>query len=199
LSCLPSLRPRAASDTLPSLYAWTFTDTPAGGSSGVNVALARRAYGFDNGGAAWVIPANDNQVCIVAENAQAVQMNAEPGPQPHTRVPGASDDVSCEAAASIATGWPLAFGSSPETPGEVFTAGLVPDGVSQITIGTLAGASVTFAAHDNVWFGDLPGVPDSESFTAPSGSVNDTWAAIPLPTVSSACRALQAEHRGGVC
>ena len=43
-------RPAAGSDALPAYYVQVLTNTPAGGSEGVNVTLARRAYGFPDGG-----------------------------------------------------------------------------------------------------------------------------------------------------
>jgi hypothetical protein len=49
-------RPVTSSDALPSLFAQTFADAPIGGAQGVNVSLARRAVGFGDGSAAWVIP-----------------------------------------------------------------------------------------------------------------------------------------------
>jgi hypothetical protein len=113
---------------------------------------------------------------------------------------GQEDDVSCEADSSIATGWPLSYGASGDDPGKIFTAGIAPDGVTQITVGSLGGATTTFPVDDNVWMDALPGVPDSETFTGPNGPVTRSWPASPLPTqVPAACQALHAEHRGGVC
>jgi hypothetical protein len=180
------------------------TNTPAGGSEGVNVSLARRAYGFPDGEAAWVMPANDGLVCLVAADAQAVQEITEPASAPPTHVPGANDVTTCQAAATINTGWPLSYGHVVGDPaGENFTGGIVPDGVSQITIGVAGGPTTSFAVHDNVWMGYVPGAPDSESFfSGPTGPVTNTWTAGVNPAQTqapAACAKLAREHRGGVC
>ncbi|HEY1775289.1 MAG TPA: hypothetical protein VGG41_03930 [Solirubrobacteraceae bacterium] len=192
-------RPRVASDALPAYYAQTFTSTPAGGSEGVNVSLSRRAYGFPDGAEAWVVPGNNGTICLVAANPETIQNLAESGPQPHPRVPGQTDDVSCEPDATITTGWPLSYAYSSDNPGKFFTAGIVPDGVTQITIGSLGGNTTTFPVYDNVWMGDLPGVPDSETFSGPNGPVTQSWPATPPTPLPAACQAHQAEHRGGPC
>ena len=171
-------RPVAAADALPAYWVQVLTNTPAGGAQGVNVSLARRAYGFPGGEAAWVMPANDGVVCLVAANAQALQEVSELASGPPTHVAGADDVTTCQAAATINTGWPLSYGFGPgDPPGENFTGGIVPYGVSQIRIGVVGGATATFAVYDNVWMGYVPGEPDSETFTGPNGSVHDTWAA----------------------
>jgi hypothetical protein len=190
--------PGATADALPPYYVHTFTDSPAA-ANGVNVSLSRRAYGFSSG-AAWVVPANGGVICLVADNAAALTMNMEPENNgtaaPSYRPPGVEGDVSCQAVSTVATGWPLSYGFSSDHPGTTFTAGIVPDGVSQITIGVLDGTATTFAVHDNVWMGEIPGVPDSETFTGPNGPVNDTWAAAPAP-VPTGCKPPPAH--GGVC
>jgi len=171
-------RPVAATDALPAYWVQVLTNTPAGGAQGVNVSLARRAYGFRGGEVAWVMPANAGVVCLVAANAQALQEVSEPASGPHTHVAGANDVTTCQADSTINTGWPLSYGYGPgDPPGENFTGGIVPDGVSQITIGVVGGATTTFPVYDNVWMGYVPGAPDSESFTGPTGPVSKTWAA----------------------
>jgi hypothetical protein len=135
----------------------------------VNASLARRAQGFTSG-AAWVIPANDDIVCLVAENAQALEMNSEPGWSPSTpvtRVPGASGVTSCTPMAAIYNDWSAGYAGGRDTPGESFTGGIVPDGVSQVTVETTGGSTVTFTVHENVWMGDVPGAPTSVNYTAP--------------------------------
>jgi hypothetical protein len=191
--------PGAAADALPPYYVHAFTDSPAA-ANGVNVSLSRRAYGFSSG-AAWVVPANGGVICLVADNAAALQMNLEPGDNgtapPAYRPPDVEDDVSCQSVSSVATGWPLSYGFSRDQPGMTFTAGIVPDGVTQITIGVLGGPPTTLAVHDNVWMGEIPGVPDSETFTGPHGQVNDAWAANPPPTLPARCKPAPAHE--GVC
>jgi hypothetical protein len=168
-------QPAAASDALPAYYVQVLTNTPAGGSEGANVTLARRAYGLPDGEAAWAIPANDGLICLVAADAQALQQASEPASAPPIHIAGAADAVTCQADTTITTGWPLTYGhGSGDPPGEDFTAGIVPNGVFQITIRVAGGTTTTFPVHDNVWMGYIPGAPDSESFTGPNGPVTGT-------------------------
>jgi hypothetical protein len=168
-------RQQAASDALDSYDSHALADSPTGGGDGVNVSLARRAQGFTSG-AAWVIPANDGNICLVSENAQAVQMTSEPRPWDHEiRVPGANGVTDCEPASQVNTGWPLAYGSSGDGPaGTDFTAGIVPDGVSHVTVTVADGDSLSLPVHENVWMGEVPGTPTSVTFTGPNGPVTSS-------------------------
>jgi hypothetical protein len=179
-------RPHVASDALDPYDSWTLTDSPAGGAQGVNVSLSRRAQGFTSG-AAWVIPANDDIVCLVAENAQALQMNSEPGWSPSTpvaRVPGASGVTSCTPVSAIYNDWSAGYASGRDTPGESFTGGIVPDGVSQVTVQTTGGTTVTLPVHENVWMGDVPGAPTSVNYNVPIAPAT-TGTTTPPGTTSS--------------
>jgi hypothetical protein len=196
-------QPASANDALPAYYAQVLTNTPLGGAEGVNVSLARRADGLPDGEAAWVMPANDGLICLVAANAQALQQASEPASVPPVHIAGAADAVTCQSDTTVTTGWPLGYGHGlGDPPGENFTGGIVPNGVSQITIGVAGGATTTFPVYDNVWMGYVPGAPASESFTSPSGPVTTTWAPGPNPANEqqpAACKKLLREHRGGVC
>jgi hypothetical protein len=166
-------RPRVASDALDAYTSQFFTNSPAA-AQGVNVALSRRAQGITNG-AAWVIPGNSGTICLNAENAQAVQMNTEPGPwQQHTRVYGASGVTACTTAAAINAGWFAGYASGSDTPGVDYTGGIVPDGVTQVSVGLADGSTITMPVHENVWMGDVPGTPTSVSFNGPNGPVTGT-------------------------
>ena len=163
-------RPRVAADALPPYYSMVLPNSPTGGGDGVNIALSRRAYGFSNGAAAWVIPGNDDTVCLVAANAQAVEQADETGPLTH--ISGAADSVNCEPLAIVDSGWPLSYSVGPgDTPGLFFTASIVPNGVQHVTVGTSSGQSVSLPVHDNVWLGNVAGVPDTETFNGPDGPV----------------------------
>ncbi len=164
-------RPVTSSDALPSLFAQTFADAPIGGAQGVNVSLARRAVGFGDGSAAWVIPGNAGTICLVAANGPAMQEASQVQPSV-THVPGADSDVQCEAVTSIDAGWPIGYGTGQgDQAGTVFTAGIVPDGVATVTVTSSGGATTTLPVHDNVWMGQVPGVPQQETFVGPTGPV----------------------------
>jgi hypothetical protein len=193
-------RPRVAEDALPPYYSMVLPNSPTGGGDGVNVALSRRAYGFSDGAAAWVIPGNDGTVCLVAANAQAVEQADETGTPTH--ISGAEDSVNCETLATVDSGWPLSYGGGPgDTPGVFFTAGIVPNGVAQVTVGTSSGQSVSLPVHDNIWLGDVTGVPETETFNGPNGPVTSGGGtnAAPPTELPAACKRLEDKHRGGVC
>jgi len=195
-------RPRVAADALPPYYARALPNSPTGGGDGVNIALSHRAYGFNDGAAAWVIPGNNGTVCMVAANAQAIEQSNETGTPTH--IPGADDSVNCESLAVVDSGWPLSYGFGlGDTPGVYLSAGIVPNGVNQVTIGTSTGQSVALPVHDNVWLGYVTGVQQTLTFTGPNGTVtNGGPAPAPPPQVkrvATACKRLQAEHRGGIC
>jgi hypothetical protein len=150
-------RPVTPSDALDAFDSQVLTNSPAAGY-GANPALARRVHGFTNG-AAWIVPANDGDICLIAENAQALAMNSEPGPwQHHTRVPGANGASNCTSASAVTTGWLAEYGYTRETPGMAFTAGLVPDDVTQVTV-TSASGTATLPIHENVNMGEVPDAP----------------------------------------
>lgn len=166
---LPILsRPRVASDALDPYDSQVFTNSPAA-SNGVNVSLSRRVQGFTSG-AAWVVPGNAGTVCLVAENAQALAMNSEPGPwMQHTRVAGANGATGCTTDSAISAGWSAGYGGTSQTPGMTFTAGFVPDGVTQVSVTVSGGTTVSLPAYENVYMGELPGAPSTVTFTGPNG------------------------------
>lgn len=166
-------RPRVASDALDAYDSQVFTNSPAA-SNGVNVDLARRAQGVE-GGAAWVLPGNAGNICLVAENEPAVQMNSEQGPwQQHTRVSGANGVTSCTTIGAIDAGWLAGYGYSSETPGVDYTGGIVPDGVSEVIVTIADGRRMTEPVHENTWMGSLPGAPVSVSFAGSTGSTGSS-------------------------
>lgn len=182
-------RAQVASDALDSYDSHALAASPTGGGDGANVSLARRAQGFTSG-AAWVIPANDGNICLITENAQAVEMTSEPRPWDHEiRIPGANGVTDCEPASQVNTGWPLAYGSTADGPARMdFTAGIVPDGVSQVSVTVADGDSLTLPVHENVWMGQVPGTPVSATFNGPNGLVtsNGSGAGLPISATTGA-------------
>ena len=163
-------RPRVASDALYPYDSQVFTNSPAGGAAGVTVSLSRRVQGLTSG-AAWVIPANDGVICLVAENAQGLAQDEEPGPLPATHVPGASGVTYCAPASQVNTGWNVTYANTSNIPGWDYTAGIVPDRVSQVTVTAADGTTMSLPVHDNVWMGAVPGTPVSVTFNGPNGPV----------------------------
>jgi hypothetical protein len=166
-------RPRVASDALYPYDSQVLTDTPAGGAEGVNVSLSRRVQGLTSG-AAWVIPANNGVICLVADNAQALAQDKELGPLPSTHVPGAAGITYCAPASEVNTGWDLTYANTSNIPGSDYTAGIVPDGVSQVTVTVADGETASLPVHENVWMGAVPGTPVSVTFNGPDGPVTSS-------------------------
>jgi hypothetical protein len=175
-------RPRVASDAVPPAEAQPLIDSPGLGGEGVNLALARRVLGFGSG-AAWVIPGNDGTICLIAANAQAFITFSEPhtANSPPTRVAGAIGTAACRTAAVInRSGWWAAYGGTADTPGMLFTAGIVPDGVTSVTVNLVGGAKIPLPVHNNVFMGEIhalvssvagkgTGSPLSVTYDGPNG------------------------------
>ncbi|MGH2884970.1 MAG: hypothetical protein ACRDPA_20085, partial [Solirubrobacteraceae bacterium] len=107
-------RPRVASDALPPGDT-TLTNSPAA-SNGANPDLSRRAQGIIDGNA-WVIP-GDGMICLLFD------------------APGAGGGT-CQTDSSVSD-WPPVTSGSARAPGMTTVAGLVPDGVPQVTL-TISG------------------------------------------------------------
>ena len=156
-------QPRVAADAVMAEETQPLTNSPGFASDGVNPNLSRRAQGFDSG-AAWVIPGNDGTICLIADNAQQLTMASEPQTpdSPPTRVPGANGFGSCATAAVInRRGWWAGTGGTAETPGMLFTAGIVPDGVTSVTVHLVGGTTIPLPVHDNVIMGEIHAVESS--------------------------------------
>jgi len=167
-------RPRVASDALLPADAFSVTHTPMA-ANGVNPSLSRRVEGFASG-AAWVIPGN-GMVCLMASNAQGLAMVSErlpPGsamPRRIARVPGANGAAGCATDSNASKGWSAGTGGTSESPGMIFTAGIVPDGVSSVTVRLASGGSLSLPVHENIYMAEIHGWPSSVSFTGPTGIV----------------------------
>lgn len=167
-------RLRVASDDLPPGGVISLTHTPMA-ASGANPSLSRRVAAIASG-AAWVIPGNGT-VCLIADNAQALAMasrqpvSGTASPPASTRVPGASSVMSCATDSEAAKGWSAGTAGSSESPGVVYTAGIVPDGVSNVTVSVAGGSSMSLPVYENVYAAEVHGWPASVSFTGPAGPV----------------------------
>jgi hypothetical protein len=58
---------------------------------------------------------------------------------------------SCESDQLAAEGYLAYFGNSRDTPGRTAVSGMVPDGVTSVTIKNTSGVTVTVPVHDNVY------------------------------------------------
>lgn len=198
-------RARVASDALLPWDAFRMTHSPEA-ANGVNPMLSRRAAGFASGGA-WVIPGN-GVVCLEAENAQGLEMSSKqlaPGsttPASIARIPGASGVASCTTDANVADGWSAGTSGGSESPGIIFTAGIVPDGVSTVNVSVTGRGSLSLPVHENVYMAEIHGWPSSVSFKGPAGQVtigNGPDVLARLGRTAGRPRAANTDRSGQIC
>jgi hypothetical protein len=144
-------RPRVASDALPAADVHVFTASPAAGS-GPNVALSRSAEGL-TGGSAWLIPGN-GMICFIFNS------------------PPVGGGATCQPNARITTGrFPVLTSGSMNAPGMTALAGVVPDGVAQVTLNTADDPPRTVPVHENVYLATVRGHLTSVMYQGPNGQV----------------------------
>jgi hypothetical protein len=195
-------RPRVASDALLPWDAFSMAHTPMA-ANGVNPSLSRRAEGFPSG-AAWVIPGNGT-ICLIADNPQGLAMASKqlaPGsttPARVARIPGADGATGCTTDSSAAKGWSAGTSGTRESPGMTFTAGIVPDGVSAVTIHLAGGGSVSLPVHENVYMAEVHGWPSSVSLTGSAGPVSISNGPDVLARLARARGGRPAANNGQTC
>ncbi|MGA2470546.1 MAG: hypothetical protein ABSG64_07640 [Solirubrobacteraceae bacterium] len=138
-------RPRVASDALPAADVENLTNSPVA-ANGPNFDLSRQAQGFTTG-AAYLIPGN-GMICFVAQGGGT-----------------------CQPDAIVNTGQVLMTGGSVQAPGMTSVAGIVPDGVTQVTLNIDGGGTVITPVHENVYMTSISGGLASVTFQGPNGPV----------------------------
>jgi hypothetical protein len=159
-------RPQVSADALTPSEAADLTTTPLA-AYGPNPALARRAQGF-SAGAAWLIPANGNNICF------------------EVQYPAAGGGTTCSSDADFSAGREMTIGFSDNAPTLLGVAGVVPDGVSTVTLTPATGPAQTLSVHENVYMAEVPIGNFSVAFTGPNGpvTINGT-SPLTTPTPSS--------------
>jgi hypothetical protein len=131
------------------------------GSSGANLGLARRAQGF-GAQRAWVVPGRGT-LCLIAQ-----------WPARH------GGGANCVPDASAAAGELVVVSGTTGARGFEFVAGLVPDGVSVVSV-HLRGRGVTTAAvHEGVYMAAIAGSAAAVTFTGPHGAVKIEGIGLPV-------------------
>lgn len=146
-------RVQSSCDAIPAEVSGSVTN-----ASGANPALARRARGL-RGGAAWVVPGSGD-VCLIAEAKS-----------------GTNGGASCAADEAADSGVLTLETRSAQAPGVIFVAGMVPDGVSNVTLTLEGGTTQVLPVHENVYMHEVDGTPVAVTL---SGAAE----AIPLAMVS---------------
>jgi hypothetical protein len=151
-------RSQTSSDAMPpELTAQLTANERFTGMQGANVALARRAGGAP--GAAWVIPGT-GIVCLAAFASPSA-----------TEGPGQLGVAGCQQEASAEDGTMYVESAGASAPGKAFVAGIVPDGVSAVTLDLASGSSVQAQVHENVYMDEVEGEATDLRFSGPSGPV----------------------------
>ncbi len=87
------------------------------------------------------------------------------------RIPGAGGVTGCTMDSNAAKGSSAGTSGTHESPGVIFTAGMVPDGVAAVTVSVTGRGSLSLPVHENVYMAEIHGWPSSVSFTGPTGPV----------------------------
>jgi hypothetical protein len=144
-------RPRVATDALSALQVSELTDSPTA-ANGPNPDLSRSAQGLTNG-SAWLIP-GDGMICFE-----------------YALTGGAGGGGTCQPDALVNAGKMVIFGGYTSAHPVESVAGVVPDGVTSVTITTTTGDSTEVPVHENVYVATLPGMFASMTFSGPNGTV----------------------------
>ena len=150
-------RAQIASDVIPASIPVVLSE-----ASGANLGLARRVTG-EQGEEAWIIPGNGS-ACILAQLSRD----------------GIGGAV-CTTSAAARAGQLNVQSASAQLPGAELVAGLVPDGVSSVTMHLAGGATVTAAVHEDVYVALIQGAVTSMDASGPGGTL-----AIPAMSASAA-------------
>jgi hypothetical protein len=149
-------RSRTASDAIPASPPVVFSQ-----ASGANLELARRVAG-DQGAEAWVVPGSGS-TCILAR----LQQYRIGGAVRTTTTGARMGELDVQSASSL-------------LPGAELVAGLVPDGVSSVTMELADGTMLSASVHENVYLALIHGAVISMSALTPQGSIS-----IPAMSASS--------------
>jgi hypothetical protein len=158
-------RPRTAADAIPSGAIMSDPSSAIDvGEDGANVDLSRLAQ-VSSGVAAWVLPANDGLVCLAVGPV-------DPGSGPSGGGPGCRPVAPTSPAAQSACDGPscndtvppdqtisggnlqAGYGTGPGSNID-YIVGVVPDGVSSVTLTLLGGASESVPVRNNVYMTTL--------------------------------------------
>lgn len=142
-------RPRVASDVLPAAEAQALTNSPSA-ASGVNVELSRSAQGLTTG-VAWLIP-GDGMICFAYGDSPV------------------GGGGTCQPDAVVTAGQLVETSGGSTVPGTTVVAGVVPDGVSQVTLNLANGDATSVSVHENVYLTTISGTSlTSVTFVGPNG------------------------------
>jgi hypothetical protein len=142
-------RPVTPADAMPPAIAGVAHDNFPVGEYGASLGLARLAQ-ESHGVGAWVIPANGGLVCLDAASVAASGPFQAGGPACKP-VSAMSHGAIYEALGSNASqGEP-----TPTHPRPTLLAGLVPDGVTSVTLNLSGGVTESIPVHNNVYMATL--------------------------------------------
>ncbi len=140
-------RARTSADALPAQLSLVLASSGHfTGVFGANVALSRRVNGLGSTGSAWVVPGS-GALCVYAT------INTDPSaPQA-----GAPSGGVCQPDDGATQGDLYVESESDMAPGMDFVAGLVPDGVSTVTLDLADGTHQSVAVTENLYMAEIKG------------------------------------------
>ncbi len=147
-------RPRTAADVVPAQAHVVFS-----ASSGANVNLSRRVQ--TAAGTAYVIPGNGS-MCLMS----GAGSEAHPGTAGAGCVPDAAADAGY---LEMEEGGEYRAGETESA--LTFVSGLVPDGVSEVTIHLASGSTTVVPVTENVYMREVRGTVADVTFAGPKGTM----------------------------
>jgi hypothetical protein len=123
-------------------------------SSGADLALSRQVQGLAVG-SAWLVP-GDGSICFVFTD--------EP----------VGGGETCQPDTVVTEGQLVMTSGGDAVPGTTLVAGVVPDGVSQVTLSLANGGTVSVPVAENVYIATETQSVTSVTFTGPDGPVTDS-------------------------
>lgn len=152
-------RPLTTADAVPTVEAQGLGGTSFATSFGGNVALARRAPGFATGGA-WLVP-GAGAVCLIADPwYTSASMNESAG----------GGAAACAVDSRAASGALELTAEGEKHPGMTTVAGVVPNGVSAVTVTLVDGSTVREPVYENVYMGIVSATVQLIQYTAEDGA-----------------------------
>jgi hypothetical protein len=149
-------RPQDSSDAVPTNQMISFS-----ANSGANPSLARHVLptGTDGSiaGEAWLVPGS-GKICLIDTSATS----------------SAQGGAGCVVDGVADTGRLMIESTSAISPGKALVSGLVPDGVTTVSLKTSSGRTLQVPVTENVYMDEVAGWVSKASFDGSSGPVSVT-------------------------
>jgi hypothetical protein len=163
-------QPLTAADAMPSAESTSLSDSSVVGALGGNLSLARDAQAPNAVGTAWIVP-GDGAVCMI--------------PYGYATNGAGIGGGSCTDDAAATSGQLQTISGSVRAPGIALVSGLVPDGVSSVTLHLADGSTDVLSVNDNIYMGQVSQALASTTFTNTLTGQTATLPGMTLPTLAN--------------